>query len=84
MLPPGLDNKSTHQYGRLTLQINYIRFANIQPLRIEPHFFGMQKTISQNILDSTPTSIDYGIVTNLWHFYAYLNDLRTITLKLYD
>lgn len=82
MLPPGFERKQTHSYGTFTLDLLELSLPHIAIQSVEPHFFGTTKQSSSIAQPKLPISFEYQIATNLWHFYSYLTDCRSITLIL--
>lgn len=83
MLPPGLDNRNPHHYGQLSFNINTQQIKGIRIERVQVNLLGMKKAEERQISNGNAT-FDFTIATNLWFFYAYLNDARAITCRFID
>lgn len=44
----------------------------------------MKRPMKRQIAMSRSPSFDFDIGTNLWHFYAYLHDARTLNISFLD
>lgn len=80
MLPPSFEHKHTHSYGTLSLTLNNLKLPNLPLRSLEPHFFGKANQHCSSSPLAPPFAFHYQIATNLWHFYSYLSDCRSITL----
>ena len=85
MLPPGLDRlQNPHTYGALSIAL-LPKLDIRQPLTLSPHFFGSNRALAQTIRNGSElVEFNYEIVTNLWHFYAYLTDCSNIPIYMND
>jgi hypothetical protein len=84
MLPPAFEDKQPHTYGSLTLTLKRVDSHATEFVTVEPHFFGNAKYHHQITMGTMPVELEYTVATNLWHFYAYLSDCRTIPLIFTD
>ena len=84
MLPPAFCHKNTFTYGKLTLVIQSVKTTVTNILTVEPHFFGSAKELEQHTISTVPLCLEYTVATNLWHFFSYLTDCRTIPLIFTD
>jgi hypothetical protein len=84
MLPPGLENRPTHKYGELNITITAINIRNGDAMYAEVSLLGMRKGVKRQVSMARQSSFDFSIASNLWHFYAYLNDARALSIHFSD
>lgn len=79
MLPPRLPHRSPHRYGTLALSLR--PHTEHPPHALIPLFLGAPE--KPYPVTGPVTFMEFPIVTNLWHFYAYLADCRTLPIHIY-
>ena len=84
MLPPQQHEQNQQHYTHGTLTLTPTQIHTQLPLqRLEVLFFGAEAPEAHPIRNSQCPAFKYNIMTNLWHFYSYLHDARTIPLTIY-